>query len=770
MTADTVHDTGSVEASLAAYGPTGRGDIGTDRWRKRQGRAERRRTRQPAQTSHLHVIAFGAVPKQSRPSPLVAAVLLAGCAAAADLPPGVGRSAQPAPTASSDAPSIPKADGKRVARAYDRACVLDSNGAALCWGLQLATSPGGDKGADSYAMQLAPARVEGLPPLVDLALAGQRSCGVDRSRYLWCWGDVPYYARNWPVLAKPTRFPDLEGVQEVSLANDHGCVLLESGAIACFGEDSGLGPRADKTPERPQQVAAFAPAAQVVTADDLTCARGRDGKVECIGKRICGTPAGHDPSQVYRPFEDVEVERLHADRDALCGVTRAGRVACVPCATPLTPDSRKPKKVEGPWATLRDVTDVSADARRGCALHTDGRLSCWGYFVKSTWNQPHYVGDWPLTTPSLSPVVALDLNHQGACATTPSGQVACWGYNRKGELGVGTEPWLATPGRPLGEGVVALATSSDSTCALGSDKRVRCYGACAPRGTDGLVQGVSDVTALFGGDKEICALSGATLTCLAGQAVERIPVAEPPIHVASDYHIRCLLDRSGRVACNPRTNADSLDPHHQLLQAQRGVTALALGPMHACFTLRDGAVRCAGENQDGALGRPGDTEGVVVVPGPREVVALDAGESMTCALEKRGAVWCWGADRHLRAALGDKPQKLLDHARGLSVGESHACAVDDKRGLVCWGSDLKGQLGDDTALAFKTAPAPVRGLREVTAVAVSELHSCAVERSGALSCWGSNAEGQLGATTARGFYEEPVFVLGRDPGPGAASP
>lgn len=718
------------------------------------------------------MIAFGAVVKQSRPSPLVAATLLMGCGATSELPTSADRGAHATESPSATVTSDAIANGKRVARAYNRTCVLDSNGAARCWGFQLATSPAGDKTADSYVMQLAPALVEGLPPLVDLAIAGRRSCGVDRSGHLWCWGDVPYYARNWPILAKPTRFPDLEGVREVSLANDHGCVLLESGAIACFGQDSGLGPRADKTPERPQRVAEFSPAAQVSTAEDLTCTRGRDGRVECLGERVCGAPEGHDPAHVYRPFDDLELKRIHADRDALCGVTRAGRVACVPCAHPLTVDRRKPTTVEGMWSTLRDVSDVWADAKRGCALHEDGTVSCWGQFVKSGWDdRVKTVGPPdPITKLAAPPLAALDLDLRGACALTLTGQVACWGYNREGELGLGAAPWSATP-RRLGEGILAVATSRDSTCALDADRRVRCFGASAPRGADGLLDGVRDVTALFGSERELCALSGATLTCLAGRAVERIDVTEPPVGVSSDYHIRCLLGRGGRVTCSPRTNGDSLAPYHELLQAQRGVTAVALGPMHACFTLRDGAVRCAGENQDGALGRAGrNIEGAVRVPGPRDVVALDAGESMTCALEKRGAVWCWGADRSLRAALGDEPRKILDHARALSVGESHACAVDDVRGLVCWGSDLKGQLGDDDALAFKTAPTPVRGLRDVEAVAVSELHSCAVERGGSLSCWGSNADGQLGPSTVRGFYSEPVFVPEGTAARGAPSP
>lgn len=697
------------------------------------------------------MIAFAAVVKQSIPSPLVAATLLMGCGATAERPSVVDHASH-ATIATATLPSTTTRAGKRVARAYERTCVLDASGAAHCWGLQLAPSSD-EQVAERYPIQPAPGRVEGLPPLVDLAIDGQRSCGVDTSGHLWCWGEVPYYAPSWPILAKPTRFPDLEGVREVSLTNDHGCVLLESGAVACFGESSGLGPRKDKTPERPQLVTGFSPAAQVVTADELTCTRRRDGKVECIGERTCGTPTAPDPSRVYRPFDDLELERLHADSDALCGVTRAGRVACVPCA--------HPKTVEGPWSTLRDVSDVWADAKRGCALHTNGTVSCWGELAANGWDDREARVGPParITELHAPPISTLGLNLKGACALTRTGQVACWGFNREGEIGLGAAR-LTTPGKPLLEGVVDVATSYGSTCALGSDKRVRCFGAAAPSNADGLVADLRDVTALFRGQREICALSGATLTCLAGQASEQIPIAEPPLHVASDYNVRCLLDRSGRVVCRPRTNADSLDPHHELLQTQQGVTAFTLGPMHACFTLRDGVVRCAGNNQWGALGREGEHEGVVRVQGPKQTIALEAGKSMTCALEKSGAVWCWGADWRLRAALGDKPRKVLDHARSLSVGESHACAVDEGKGLVCWGSDLSGQLGDDEALAYKTSATPVRGLREVSTVAVSEQHSCALTRAGALYCWGSNADGQLGTLAARGFYEEPVVVLG----------
>ena len=68
--------------------------------------------------------------------------------------------------------------------------------------------------------------------------------------------------------------------------------------------------------------------------------------------------------------------------------------------------------------------------------------------------------------------------------------------------------------------------------------------------------------------------------------------------------------------------------------------------------------------------------------------------------------------------------------------------------MKCWGDNYYGQLGDFSNFD-RTYPVLVQGgeLKNVVAVSTQFNHSCAVLQSGALKCWGRNAEGQLGDGT-----------------------
>ncbi len=79
----------------------------------------------------------------------------------------------------------------------------------------------------------------------------------------------------------------------------------------------------------------------------------------------------------------------------------------------------------------------------------------------------------------------------------------------------------------------------------------------------------------------------------------------------------------------------------------------------------------------------------------------------------------------------------------VATGLRHTCAVSAEGALSCWGDNADGQIG--TALfSFSTTPSPVTGVATgVFAVTAGNDHSCAIV-SGAAKCWGSGERGQLG--------------------------
>lgn len=79
-----------------------------------------------------------------------------------------------------------------------------------------------------------------------------------------------------------------------------------------------------------------------------------------------------------------------------------------------------------------------------------------------------------------------------------------------------------------------------------------------------------------------------------------------------------------------------------------------------------------------------------------------------------------------------------------AVGGSHTCAISAS-GTYCWGANFSGQLGAITGnTGTDSIPTLTRGGLTFTQVTVGNEHSCGLTSSGAVYCWGRNAEGQLG--------------------------
>ena len=167
------------------------------------------------------------------------------------------------------------------------------------------------------------------------------------------------------------------------------------------------------------------------------------------------------------------------------------------------------------------------------------------------------------------------------------------------------------------------------------------------------------------------------------------------------------------------------------------VVAVALGESHGCASGLDGTVRCWGSNEYGALGNGGAGEGSptpVAVPGLAGVTQLVAHGHQTCALAN-GQVWCWG-DRHARVPTAISG---LADVRQVALGEHHGCARLDS-GVSCWGANDHGQLGSPGEPAGLVA---VPGLGPVDEIAAAGDYTCA-RTAGVVRCWGDGDAAQLG--------------------------
>ncbi len=98
----------------------------------------------------------------------------------------------------------------------------------------------------------------------------------------------------------------------------------------------------------------------------------------------------------------------------------------------------------------------------------------------------------------------------------------------------------------------------------------------------------------------------------------------------------------------------------------------------------------------------------------------------------------------------------------VAAGDEHTCALDDTGEVYCWGANESGQLGDNST-AERTQPAAAGielGAAGATAVDAGDDFSCAVSAD-QVYCWGANEYGQLGdGSTEPSLVPLPVALEG----------
>jgi alpha-tubulin suppressor-like RCC1 family protein len=165
-----------------------------------------------------------------------------------------------------------------------------------------------------------------------------------------------------------------------------------------------------------------------------------------------------------------------------CAIRQNATVSCwgslghYALGQPTDIESRAALQVPG----LAGVVGLETGLDSVCAVLSDGTTRCWG---DDGWGQ---LGDGQITDPKViidngtTDVVAIAMGVLHACAVHRDGTVSCWGGNTNGQLGNGTvsATGISKPTKVPGlTGVVAVSAGGSFTCALGSDTRVRCWGA-----------------------------------------------------------------------------------------------------------------------------------------------------------------------------------------------------------------------------------------------------------------------------------------------------
>ncbi|MBU1070732.1 hypothetical protein KJ975_14310 [Myxococcota bacterium] len=147
-----------------------------------------------------------------------------------------------------------------------------------------------------------------------------------------------------------------------------------------------------------------------------------------------------------------------------------------------------------------------------------------------------------------------------------------------------------------------------------------------------------------------------------------------------------------------------------------------------------------------------------------DFTALTCGGNHCCLLGSAGdyLVYCWGSNDAGALGIGDAgvqrstTPEVLPWSEALTGPEpgqlagigQHQCVLLSDGAAACWGRNDSGQIGDSQAGTDAVAPVILSGIGAITAISGGVDHSCAVletaSATSSLSCWGSNAVGQLG--------------------------
>lgn len=235
----------------------------------------------------------------------------------------------------------------------------------------------------------------------------------------------------------------------------------------------------------------------------------------------------------------------------------------------------------------------------------------------------------------------------------------------------------------------------------------------------------------------------------------------------------CGIDSDDRVLCwgenafgslgNGSRGAESSSRIPVKVKSALSFSAISSRFARACAVTRNGDVYCWGLYAHGKTGgHPEsyspefDSDVPMRISGIAEVVEVEVGSSLDCALLRNGTVYCWGG------LYGSSEPQLVETDQEfdqLTVGAHHACALTSSGSAYCWGFNVFGELGAGTTQETPSSLSPEQLRPQIVSgdILFSQLsagestgltsvggHTCGLTPNGSVWCWGRNNAGQLG--------------------------
>lgn len=288
---------------------------------------------------------------------------------------------------------------RAVSAGASHTCAIDLTGVAHCWGAN-GSGALGIGSTDDWAEALTPAAVATSHRFERISLADQLTCAISMDSVAFCWGSnftgqlssesdtlcvYPYLEQLHPCSPVPVQVEGVPPLAEIAAAGDHVCGLTSAGVAYCWGTGT-FGRWGDAPPM---------PAAnwngtvlQFMTVDaarERSCGIAREGSLYCWGRsatRGGGEVPPEEGFPIPEPFRTpLKWRALAMGSTHTCGITDGGTTYCWGRnnSGELGIGTRGPP-IHSPVPILGDheFESIAAGMNHTCGLTSERVAYCWG--------------------------------------------------------------------------------------------------------------------------------------------------------------------------------------------------------------------------------------------------------------------------------------------------------------------------------------------------------------------------------------------------------
>jgi alpha-tubulin suppressor-like RCC1 family protein len=339
----------------------------------------------------------------------------------------------------------------------------------------------------------------------------------------------------------PSKLPSTNPAISISAGYSHVCALLANGEVLCWGNNSSgqLGDGTYSSSSIPVKVIGLVDVVAIAAGGEHTCAITKTASIRCWGDNYYGQLGDGTTTMKNTPVDVIGLSD--------------------------------------------PVISLTAGQEHTCAITNAGQATCWGnnHFSRLGTGSSSLINKSPENVIQLRDLpVYLSAGDRHTCALLEGGGVQCWGDNTVGQLGI-TEniPVSKTPLDVvnLESGVTAISTGYDTSCAILSNGKGKCWGRI----------GTSLLDATIG-----------------------VIEFRNAVSIAAGFAHFCVVTQQGVIYCRGWNSAGQLgdgttSPGLWLVKVtaldEEAVSVVASGES-TCALMKSGSVKCWGDNNYGQLG------------------------------------------------------------------------------------------------------------------------------------------------------------------------